>query len=431
MEKHYQLSENIVFYIEESKEEKFGILRNFFTNDKAYTNHDMVKILLHLFSGKSINSFFPEDLPDRLRETILIQSQKNLQQLIRRGFLAQSSNKRKGRIKYVSTQPPLRVLFIEMTKRCNLLCKHCYVDDSSKFSSRNQFNSRELEGLIFQADELGVMEVQLTGGEPFMLSYTTSIIEKLQHLLLPCSVFTNATMLTEEFLEHVKTMPYGIIFYISLHGPEEIHDDFCRVEGSYQKAMSAINRLLKVGCDVRINTAVGTHNFAYMDEFIEFVENIGVTHQLVMIESLGRAARNKDLLISDKEFADLLKRHGGNIQFLDSHDESPFRDWTTPACGIGSAMLFIDALGNVSLCPMMTQDQSPTFLAGNIRERKIKEIWENSTVFSRFRSIQCREIKSCQFRELCAGGCRSKAYLATSDINAPDKTMCYLYGRKF
>ena len=226
-------------------------------------------------------------------------------------------------------------------------------------------------------------------------------------------------------------MHHGLIFYISLHGPREVHDKFCGVPGSYKKITDTIHKLLEIGCDVRINTAVGSHNIDYLKDFIDYIrEDFGVLHRLVEIEPIGRAKSQEDnLIISHQKFAKLLMEYGSDFQFLDSHDRISNSDWTTPACGIGCAMMFIDAYGNASLCPTLTQEQNQEFLAGNIREASLKEIWETSSVFNRFRTMQCNKIETCKFRELCRGGCRSRVYLDTNDINAPDEVMCYLYSK--
>jgi radical SAM protein with 4Fe4S-binding SPASM domain len=322
--------------------------------------------------------------------------------------------------------PPLRVVFVELTKKCNLRCKHCYVPDCNE-ANINAMTFDNIRDLISQIDELGVMELQLTGGEPFILSYILDIIKETQNRLIPCSVFTNGTLMTEKIFRYISENNYGLIFYISLDGYKETHDVFRKHQGAFQKTVATIKRLLQIGCDVRINTSVGRHNIAEMRQFIEFVKNeFGVLHRLVTIEPIGRA--NAEMTVSAEEFANLLQESDNTFEFLDSHDS--IVDWTTPACGIGSSMLFVDAYGNISLCPTLTQRENPRFLAGNVTHSSLKDIWENSLVFKKIRGFQCREVEQCHFRELCKGGCRSRAYLATGDVNSPDLAMCSLYNAR-
>lgn len=144
------------------------------------------------------------------------------------------------------------------------------------------------------------------------------------------------------------------------------------------------------------------------------------------VEPIGRA--NIEMTITPEEFANLLIESDNTFEFLDSHDS--ISDWLTPACGIGSSMLFIDAYGNVSFCPTLTQKENPNFLAGNIKISSLKYTWENSPVFKKLRGMQCKDVEQCQFKELCKGGCRSRAYLSTGNVNSPDFAMCLLYNTR-
>lgn len=430
MEKKWWICKNVVLYLEKDRIQKFGTFHHFFTDDKAYINDDMVEVVLHVLNGETIESFFSSKDTRNSVDILVKQTQELLENLAHQGFLVNDFASSGGKIKVITTHPPLRVLFIEVTKDCNLRCKHCYVPDSRKPKRNHQLNLLELQSLIKQADEIGVMEVQLTGGELFMLPRALEIIQDLQKRLLPCSIFTNGTLLSPDLFEHLEKIHHGLIFYISLDGPARIHDEFRGVPGSFEKTVTNIYKLLKIGCDVRINTAVGSHNIKCLKEFINYVrDEFGVLHRLVEIEPIGRAKENGNLTISHQEFAKLLIECGDDFQFLDSHDRIASVDWTTPACGIGCAMMFIDAYGNASLCPTLTQEQNHEFLAGNIHQTSLKEIWETSSVFKQFRDIQCSKIETCEFRELCKGGCRSRVYLNTGDIYAPDETMCYLYSK--
>jgi len=91
-------------------------------------------------------------------------------------------------------------------------------------------------------------------------------------------------------------------------------------------------------------------------------------------------------------------------------------------------MLFIDAYGAVSFCPTLTHRENSEFLAGNVNEDSLKNIWERSTVFKKLQGMQCNRVDDCNVRDLCKGGCRSRAYLATGDPCAPDRAMCLFYG---
>ena len=419
------IPEKVVFHIESNRE--VGTIHDLKSDKRAYVNTDMIEIIQHLLDGHVLDSFFPaEEIPQKERLELIRQSKSVLRNLVSSGLLTEEKPRKQGLVKKVTANPPLRVIFVELTKKCNLRCEHCYVSDCNE-ANTGMMTFDDIRNLISQIDELGVMELQLTGGEPFILPYILDIIKEAQNRLIPCSVFTNGTLMTEKVFRYISENNYGLIFYISLDGYQETHDAFRRHRGAFQKTVATIKRLLQIGCDVRINTSIGRHNIAEMRQFIEFVKNeFGVLHRLVTVEPIGRA--NTEMTVSADKFANLLQQSGNTFEFLDSHDS--IADWTTPACGIGSSMLFVDAYGNISLCPTLTQRENPEFLAGNVAHSSLRDIWENSLVFKKIRGFQCREVEQCHFRELCKGGCRSRAYLTTGDVNSPDLTMCLLYNAR-
>lgn len=423
------INDRVTLYVENIGNKVLGSFHHYENGGKAYINNDMLSVLSHVIvNGQPLESFFPISLDEKLRNRLISQSQVALDELIKNGWIKDSDSiSTKGKFRRITSSPPLRVLFVEATKECNLMCKHCYVADCKMPNKKGQLKTNDLKGLIKQADEMGVMEIQLTGGEIFMVQEVMDLMTDLRNRLIPCSVFTNGTIIPHELLDFLKNDCNGFLFYISLDGPENIHDEFRQVRGCYAKTITAIRTLLNIGCDVRINTAVGKHNANCILEFMDYIKNeFGVMHRLVPIEPIGRA-KDQQLTIPDKQFSELLAGSGKNFKFLDSHDELSDNDWEIPACGVGSSMIFIDAYGNASLCPTLTQAQNPDFLAGNIKESTIYNIWTSSQIFKKIRNIQCSEINRCTFKELCRGGCRSKAFLETGDLCAPDKQMCDFY----
>lgn len=408
-------------YIEK---EQFGVLYNYKTGDKVYLNIDMLEIIKHLLNENSLDSFFPDYLSKDVLSDLLNKSHAVLQNLMAYGFLTNTTNKvNSTNIRHVLTNPSLWVVFLETTKKCNLKCRHCYLGDNY---IDNQLTYEEIRSLIMEANDLGVMEIQLTGGEIFVLPFAFKLVKMLRELLMPCSIFTNGYYIPAEIINFFKNDPTGYIFYISLDGPENIHD-YVRGKGSFKRTFKNIKLLQSLGCDIRINTAIGDHNIDYMKDFIDFIsQELQVFHRFVSIENIGRARDNSKMLLKKEKFAELFKSDKDNLQFLDSHDPGE-RSWQTPACGVGHAMLFVDAFGNISLCPTLTRRESSNFQAGNIRENSIKDIWETSDTFKTFRNIQCEKIEDCVQKVLCSGGCRSKAYLDTGNINGVDIEMCSVY----
>jgi len=430
MDAYVKLSEDCLLYIDTINDEKVGILRNIKNRSKIYVNQDALLILLEILKGRKLDEIIPGNLPLAMRASIEQKIADLMSVLLEKKFLFVSDRVHGFSPKTVSTNPPLRVIFIETTKRCNLKCRHCYVTDcANPRPDLPEFSAEDIIGIIREADRLGVMEIQLTGGEFFTLPNAVDILSAIRSSGMACSVFTNGTIGTEKFFSYIAHFPYNITFYVSIDGPEEIHDRFRRSEGCYKKTIDFINRLKSIKCDVRVTTIIGQHNIAQIDWLSNLVQNeLGIQHRFDAIQKVGRGINCQDLIVSADEFASSLGKFREEIRFLDSHDNEDQEDWLIPSCGVGSGMLFVDAYGNISLCPTLTKEQHCSFLGGNIRNSSISEIWEKSTAFSIYRGIQCRRIEKCGYREKCNGGCRSRAFLLTGDIHSPDPYLCKLYG---
>jgi radical SAM protein with 4Fe4S-binding SPASM domain len=96
-------------------------------------------------------------------------------------------------------------------------------------------------------------------------------------------------------------------------------------------------------------------------------------------------------------------------------------------CSAGTRVANIDAQGNVFPCQFA---RSPDFLVGNIRERPFSQLWSDgfNHVLSRFRDKQARlggRCWTCNYRDLCGGGCRIRAHAAEGDFFAEDP-FCFL-----
>ena len=119
------IPEKTVFYIE--ADEQVGTIHNLENGKRAYVNADTIEIIRHLIQGNDPDSFFPVEIPQKERSELVLQSESVLRELMANKLLTKNRPAHQGLIKKVRVNPPLRVVFIELTKKCNLRCKHCYV----------------------------------------------------------------------------------------------------------------------------------------------------------------------------------------------------------------------------------------------------------------------------------------------------------------
>src|SRR5262249_46771329 len=90
------------------------------------------------------------------------------------------------------------IAFVEVTNRCNLRCKHCYV--SSGVARPNEMPTEMILRTLDELGEMGALQVFLTGGELFSHRDAVTIINHARTKPFITQIVTNGTLLTEEKL---------------------------------------------------------------------------------------------------------------------------------------------------------------------------------------------------------------------------------------
>jgi len=306
MSQRFQVLESsVVVYFEEVEGELFGLLSNLQTGKKINVNGDASRLLQAVMEGQCLEDIVPQNIGQNLRTKVIAQSALFLDGLEGEGMILRSDVSVKSfPPKIVSAKPPLRAIFLEVSKACNLRCRHCYVTDIDSPRTSEEMSAKDIIRVVEQADALGVMEVELTGGEFFLKPGAVDILKFIGNKRIPCSVFTNATIFPDALAQLLSKGAWGITFYISLDGPEQVHDWFRRREGAYEKTISTLRKMKEMDYDFRITTIVGKHNIDHIPSLVAFVDKeFGVQHRFDVIQSVGRGKECQDLVISSEEFS--------------------------------------------------------------------------------------------------------------------------------
>lgn len=140
--------------------------------------------------------------------------------------------------------------WIEITKRCNLRCIHCYEDSSGQAMLQDmQFGlfKQIIDGLAEQK----IWSIQLIGGEPFLHDDVVAMIEYCKGKFDYVEIFTNGTLLNNMYLETIKDS--NIHLALSVYSnTSEIHDGVTCIEGSHLKTMTHLRKIAAFGISHRI-----------------------------------------------------------------------------------------------------------------------------------------------------------------------------------
>lgn len=152
---------------------------------------------------------------------------------------------------------------------CNLRCDYCCVR-SSPAAPRRELGLDRVQQIAREAVELGVKEIFVTGGEPFLL-------EDIGEILLCCAgaapttVLTNGMLFTGRRAESLKALPRDrIVLQISLDSATPELHDLHRGPGTWARTREGIQRAREQGFRVRLAATVSTD--AEAEEFRRFLD---------------------------------------------------------------------------------------------------------------------------------------------------------------
>lgn len=346
--------------------------------------------------------------------------------------------------------PPCRLIAWEVTRSCNLACKHCRAEAHPE-PYEGELTTEEAKRLIDTFPQVGNPIVIFTGGDPMMRPDVYELVAHAHSLGLPCAFSPNGTLITEETAALIKASGVDRCS-ISIDGAEaESHDSFRGVPGAFAASMKGIELLKKHGVPFQINTTVTKDNLGSFKRIFELCESIGAAAwHIFLLVPMGRAAQINDQVISAREYEDVLHwfydfRKTANMQLKATCAPHYYRimrqkareeklpvtpanfgmDAMTRGCLGGIGFCFISHTGRVQPCGYLELD------CGNVRQTPFPEIWKGSAIFRNLRDPGKYEGKCghCEFHNVC-GGCRARAHSMTGNYLDPEPLCLYQPRRK-
>lgn len=335
----------------------------------------------------------------------------------------------------------LRLVFFETTAGCNLECIHCRRLDVSREMIKDDLSTDEAVNLIDQITEISKLILVFSGGEPLIRPDIFNLMKTANNKGLKVALATNGILVTEEIAK--KIVDCGVErTSISLDGADsDTHNHFRKIENSFEKAIEGLHNLSKFGMSIQINITVAKHNAHQLKDMFDLATKLNADAlHLFMLVPVGCGVEISDAeMLSPQEYEDVLNNfyefssqyslitkatcspHFFRIKLQRKaqerkegiiHDNKPQISLhsETRGCLAGSSVLFVSHKGQVFPCGYLPVE------VGNIRQTRLKEIWEKSKVFSDLRMPDALKGKCgiCEYRKVCMG-CRARAFFATGD----------------
>jgi len=163
---------------------------------------------------------------------------------------------------------------------CNLQCDYCCVRSSPK-AARRALGLDRVKRIAKEAGELGVGDIFITGGEPFLLPDIGEVILACA-AAAPTTVLTNGMLLLGRRLEVLRSLPRNqVTLQISLDSPTpELHDHH-RGKDTWVRALRGIENAQAAGFRVRLAATVSSD--AEADAFRSFLDerNVAVEDRVI------------------------------------------------------------------------------------------------------------------------------------------------------
>ncbi|MEW5759769.1 MAG: radical SAM protein [Candidatus Thermoplasmatota archaeon] len=319
-----------------------------------------------------------------------------------------------------------KIVFWEMTRRCNLKCKHCRME--SNYCKDDELSGNKAKEFISSLKEISPLLI-LTGGEPLLRDDLFEILGYIKECDIKCALATNGTLLNEEIAMRIAGAQISRVSISIDSADKRKHDRFRGLDGAFESALNGIANLRKFGVSIQINMSVSKENRNEIEDVLLLAKNVGaIAFHIFMLVPVG-SCMNFNNLISGEEYEKIL------LWLLNKSGEIELRATCTPhynrvaiqngkkpvgrGCLAGKDICFVSYNGFVQPCGYL-----PVF-AGNVKEMKLKDIWNNSKVFEELRK---RELKGkcglCEYKKFC-GGCRARAYAITGDYLEEEKSCIY------
>ena len=152
---------------------------------------------------------------------------------------------------------------------CNLRCDYCCVRSSPAAPPR-ELGLARVQRIASEAKELGVKEIFVTGGEPFLLENIAEILASCA-ATAPTTVLTNGMLFTGRRAESLRKLPRNrIAVQISLDSATPALHDLHRGPGTWERTRQGIQRARALGFRVRLAATVSSD--AEAEEFRRFLD---------------------------------------------------------------------------------------------------------------------------------------------------------------
>lgn len=318
---------------------------------------------------------------------------------------------------------------IEVTRRCPLICAHCYnnlpmADQEARLS---ELTYEEHCRIVDEIVEAGCFWLLYTGGEIFARRDFLDIYTYAKKKGLIITLFTNGTLITPKIADYlVEWRPFAI--EITLYGrTKETYERLTGIPGSYEKCLRGISLLMERGLPLKLKTVGVTINKHEIWEMKRFAEDLGLEFKFDSMinpridcsqSPLGVRLTPEEIVELDLQDPKRVAEWHRFAAKFNGPAHSPEHSDEVYHCGGGINSFAIDPQGKMSICVLSHFD---TY---DLRKGSFREGWENFLLkVRRKKTARITKCTACHLKAMC-GMCPANGELENGDPEAPVDFLC-------
>jgi pyrroloquinoline quinone biosynthesis protein E len=318
-------------------------------------------------------------------------------------------------------------LIAELTYRCPLSCAYCS-NPLELGSHTAELTTDDWARVFVEAAALGVLQVNLTGGEPLVRGDLEALVAAARKSDLYVNLITSGIPADADRLARLAAAGLDSL-QLSVQDSDPHGAAWIAGRDDSEAKMKTAAATRALGLPLTLNVVLHRGNIARVPDFVALAERLGAARlELANTQYLGWALHNREALLPSRAAVDEARRIAlaardrlrGKMEILfvrpDYYADRP------RACMDGWARRYLVVTPDGIALPCHQAQEIASLGWENVRTRSLGDIWNDGLGFRAFRGeawmpAPCR---TCDEREIDFGGCRCQAFALLGDAAATD-----------
>ncbi len=287
----------------------------------------------------------------------------------------------------------------ELTWRCNLRCRHCYLGGQT--FPLPELDTPSIQKLLDQVAEAGCLTLSITGGEPTLRQDFESIWQHAHGLGFLLNLFTNGTLIDESRAQFLAQHPPQNI-EVSIYGASpEIYKKVTGSAEAYEQAYQGIERMRALDLPVMLKTVLQKDLANEAQGMVEAAKAQGLRIRMdpAIDPRLDKTDEPLDYRVPAEQASKLEMRAFDKAEQVKEYHQNWQRhpeSWSQSPCGAGHQSFHLDPGGRIMPCLLVRRPvfdpQASSFLAA----------WEAMGKQGRIHFAESSPCFGCELQHLCS-----------------------------